>query len=194
MQVRMPFRRRKAVAEKANGKKTPIVLNPRVRFNLKTLLAHNVLLTGIHGVVRFYQIKVGNRYIRSMALKSPRAGRPKSEVLKDFDILNSLRNNPAIREYVPRTIRLIREGEHYSILLTDLTRNGRYRVVSDIEASNCRNHQDIDKEIEYLKDLLIQNGYTPHGDEFLVQIDPELNWAKKVWIVDVGGLRRKNQI
>ncbi len=108
-------------------------------------------------------------------------------------LLTALRKIPALRANVVPTARLIKtkKNEYPQIILTDLTKGGKYfvRPITFVRRL-IPNYDAMNKEVRRLSEIMDRNKYYPARDIFLVQIDPQTRLGVKVWIVDAGSLKR----
>jgi hypothetical protein len=189
---------KKAFASKPGMTPTPIRLSPRPFFNARMMLAMS--LSGKFKRVRFFHVKVGRRLVRPMAMVMFKRKTVSIHTLNVYqDEFEQLRQIPELRDHVPPTTRVVTIGQKHGLLMTDLTENGKWNVISYNHPGGpqsgewYRNHcfsnpNEVEAMVRGLKEASIPHYGAPRfmDDAFLIQTDPKTRKGHKAWIVDLG--------
>ncbi len=150
---------------------------------------------GGEGIVSFRRViieKKGRKKELLMALKSFRA--PSQPVETQFNILNTLRKIPELKEHIPPTIRLVKHNRKKYLLLTDLTKNGRlYLIRGGATLVNYKLPREVQEKLFTLIKILLSNGFKAYYDAFEVEMklkNKQLEFGN-IWIVDCGCIFQK---
>lgn len=199
--MRLFKRKSNAVATKFGGKQTQV----RIGNSWKTTQLNVINArrrSGAEGVIFFRKVTVANKGRRKTLLlveKQFHSNHPTvfefNSVERQFENLNAMRKIPEIKQHIPPTVRLVERKGKKSLLITDLTENGKYLVTSThiretdrfISPFPFSNVSKVYEQIGELEDKLWKNGWQVDRDAFLVQVDKRTMEGKKIWICD-GGL------
>lgn len=195
-------RERRVKINKSNSRKRSRNLRLTANIEVSDAVKNRMKTRGREGEISFEIVTVSRgsrRHILGLVLKSFR--RPITPVEEQYTTLHGLKKIPSLAPHIPTTIRLVEtpKGLHPSLLLTDLTSNGRF-LIENIDY-RFSNKAEVMAEVKRLEALLDQHqyyiGHIQSGvhlsmrDPFLVQVDPLTKKGIKVWIVDAGNLHKR---